>query len=101
MFRRGNHARRRSTFRRPSLYLLVSLTMIFGGVAFADNVQNNVVVGGNDTITAGESTAVEYRITVQGGGLDGEGGCNASAASPATVTLSVPVQVTASTTSLL
>ncbi len=101
MFRRGNHARRRSTFRRPSLYLLVSLTMIFGGVAFADNVQNNVVVGGNDTITAGESTAVEYRITVQGGGLDGEGGCNASAASPVTVTLSVPAQVTASTTSLL
>lgn len=37
---------------------------------------------------------------MEGGGIDGEGGCNASIASPATVTLSVPAGVTASTTTM-
>jgi hypothetical protein len=74
------------------LALLVPLTV------FADNVVDNVTVGGTDTITAGGSTIVSYKINANGG--DGQTGCNASDGSPATVTLSIPAGVTASTLSL-
>jgi hypothetical protein len=66
--------------------------------AFADNVVNDVTVGGNDTFTAPGSTTINYKVNANGG--DGQSGCNASDGSPATVTLSVPANVTASTTSL-
>ncbi|MCC6455752.1 MAG: PxKF domain-containing protein [Caldilineaceae bacterium] len=69
-----------------------------GQVHIADNVQNDVTAGGNDTFTAGGSTTVNYRITANSG--DGEGGCNATVVSPATVTINVPVGVTASPSSL-
>ena len=45
-------------------------------IALADNVQNDVVAGGNDTIAAGGSTTVNYYINANNG--DGQTGCNAA-----------------------
>jgi hypothetical protein len=78
--------------------LVIVLALALPLSALADNVVNNVTVGGNDTFTAPGSTIVAYEINANSG--DGHGGCNASDGSPATVTLSVPAGVTASTTSL-
>ena len=78
--------------------LAVVFSLVTSGTALADILNNNVVVGGNDTIAAGGSTTVTYSIQSQGN-VDGQPGCNASDGSPATVTLSVPSGVTASTTS--
>lgn len=74
-----------------SMVLLIALAIT--SIVLADNVQNDVVAGGNDTFTAGGSTTVNYRITANNG--DGQTGCNAADASPATVTVNVPVGVTA------
>jgi hypothetical protein len=67
-------------------------------IVLADNVQNDVVAGGNDTITAGGSTTVNYRITANNG--DGQTGCNAADLSPATVTINAPSNVSATPDSL-
>src|SRR5688572_11578345 len=72
---------------------------VAGTKAFADNVQDDVVVGGNDTITAGGSTTVKYRITANNG--DGQAGCNAADGSKATVTINAPSGVTATPGSLV
>lgn len=75
-----------------------ALVLGTGGIAAADNVQNDVVVGGNDTITAGGSTTVSYKISATSS--DGQKGCNAEDGSPAKVNLAVPAGVTASATEL-
>lgn|SRR5450756_555041 len=69
------------------------------GVAHADIVDNDVSSVGDTNITAGGSTTIGYQIRVQGAGLDGEGGCNATA-SPVIITLGIPAGVTASAGSL-
>jgi len=69
------------------------------GSAFADNVVNDVTVGDTDTFAAPGSTTIGYKIN-PAAAQDPQAGCNASDGSPATVTLSVPAGVTASTTSL-
>ncbi|OIJ28481.1 PxKF domain-containing protein [Nocardioides luteus] len=75
--------------------------MALPGVAFADNVVNDVdVTAGDNTITTGGTTTIGYKINATGVGSDGQAGCNASDATPATLTLSVPADVTASRTSL-
>lgn len=70
--------------------------------AFADNLRNDVVAGGNDTITVGDSTTINYRIQATGGdggpSGPGSGNCNPDDGTPAIVTLSVPAGVTASRT---
>jgi hypothetical protein len=67
--------------------------------AFADNVVDDVeVTSTHNTFTAPGSTSVQYKINANGG--DDQSGCNANDGSTATVTLSVPSEVTASTTSL-
>jgi hypothetical protein len=78
--------------------LAVVLALVFAPLALADNVQNDVVAGGNDTITAGGSTVVNYRIAENSG--DGEKGCNATVASPATVNIIKPSGVTSTPASL-
>ncbi len=75
-----------------------ALSMLFSGVALADNVVNNIVVGGNDTITVGGTTLVGYKINATGG--DGQNGCNATDGSPVSIVLSVPSGVTASGSTL-
>lgn len=77
-----------------TVFFVVALAM----VAVADNVQNDVTAGGTDTFTAGGSTTVNYRITANNG--DGETGCNATVASPATVTVNAPAGVTATPASV-
>jgi len=67
-------------------------------VAFADNVVNDVTVGGTDTFPAGGSTTVGYKVVATGG--DGLSGCNASDGSAATVTINAPAGVTATPGSL-
>ena len=72
----------------------------FAAVAYADNVQNDVAAStGIVTVTAGGSgSLVGYRINSNNG--DGESGCNASVASPATVTpTGMPLGVTTSPSS--
>ena len=81
--------------------LVASATLAVTGVAFADNLMNDVDVAvGNDTITAGGSTTIGYKINATGVGNDGQAGCNASDGTAATLTLSVPANVAANTTSL-
>jgi len=65
----------------------------YNGTALADNIVNDVVVGGNDTFTAGGSTGVSYRINAQNNDL--QSGCNAADSSPATLTIHAPGAVTA------
>jgi hypothetical protein len=81
-----------------ALSLALIAAMLVTSLALADNVQNDVVAGGNDTITAGDSTTVNYRIAANSG--DGQSGCNAADSSPATVTINAPAGVTATPSSL-
>jgi hypothetical protein len=76
----------------------VALTLATAGIAFADNVVNDVTVGGTDTIAAGGSTTINYKIA-PAAASDPQSGCNADDGSPVTITLSVPAGVTASATS--
>jgi hypothetical protein len=76
-----------------ALSLALIVAMLFTSVALADNLVDNVTVGGNDTINQGSSTTIGYKINANGG--DGQTGCNANDGSPATVTLSVPAGVSA------
>ncbi len=85
------------------LSLAVSFSMIFTSLALADNIVNNIdttvdAAFETRTITAGGSTIVGYYIQPTTGGGDANG-CNATGANPATITLSVPSGVTASSTS--
>jgi hypothetical protein len=80
------------------LFMTFALLLAIPAVALADNVQNNVVAGGNDTITAGDTTTVNYRIAANNG--DGQTGCNASDTTAATVTINAPAGVTATPGSL-
>lgn len=77
-----------------SLTLALIMAMLVTSLALADNVQNDVVVGGNDTFIVGGSTIISYRIAANSG--DGQSGCNASDGSPAVVTINTPSGVTAS-----
>ena len=76
------------------LFIVCALLIAIPAVAaIADNVQNDVIAGGNDTITTASSTTINYRITANSG--DGEAGCNATPASPATLNINAPSGVTA------
>lgn len=90
---------RSSSLRAAAAIVVASgLVLTFGGVAIADNVQNDVVAGGNDTFTAGGSTTVNYRIAANSG--DGQTGCNAADGSSAIVTINAPAGVTPTPSSL-
>jgi hypothetical protein len=98
---RGKHLAsplQRRVSRHWALPLALAISLLTAGVAWADNVQNDVVAGGNDTFILGGSTTVNYRITANSG--DGQPGCNAADASPATVTVNTPAAVAASPASL-
>src|SRR5829696_8682219 len=71
---------------------------VAGIKAFADVVNNDVVVGGNDTITAGGSTTINYKVVGTGG--DGQAGCNPADTTPATVNINKPAAVTSTPDSL-
>jgi hypothetical protein len=81
------------------LFMTFGLLLAIPAVALADQVLNNVVAGGNDTIAAGNSTTINYRVN-PGGGADTQGGCNVNDGTAATVTINKPAAVTASPGSL-
>ena len=47
------------------LFMAFAMLLAIPAVAFADTVEDDVVVGGNDTITAGGSTTINYKILNQ------------------------------------
>ncbi len=83
---------------RPARLLAILAAMVLvghGSAAYADNVQNDVTASGEVVAgTVGVPVMVSYRITANNG--DGENGCNATDASPATVSVVTPPGVTAS-----
>jgi hypothetical protein len=83
---------------KMGIVIAVAIALMTAPLVLADNVQNDVVAGGNDTMTAGGSTTVPYRITANNG--DGQTGCNAADSSAATVTIIAPAAVTATPSSL-
>jgi len=88
------------TFLRSKVKLLViafAVVLAIPAIALADNVQNDVTAGGNDTITTATSTTINYRITANNG--DGQTGCNAADTSAATLNINAPSGVTATPTS--
>ena len=83
------------------LFMMCAMMLAIPAVAYADYVVDDVVAGGNDTITAGGSTTINYRILNQNTKAgDLQNSCNVSDGTKATVTLNVPADVTASKTSL-
>jgi PKD repeat protein len=78
-----------------ALSFALIMAMLLTSLALADNLKNDVVVGGNDTITAGGSTTINYWIQPTGGS------CDAADGSSATVTINVPSGVTVSPSSLI
>jgi hypothetical protein len=78
-----------------ALSLAVIAAMLITSLALADNVQNDVNSTGNDTITSGGTTTINYSIAANNG--DGQTGCNAADSSPATVTINTPAGVTVDT----
>ena len=80
--------------RRTAIASLLAIGVFsVAAIAQADNVQNDVTAGGNDTFAAGGSTTINYRIAANSG--DGQTGCNAADGSAAVVTISAPPEVTA------
>lgn len=83
------------------LFMMCAMLLAIPAVAYADYVVDDVVAGGNDTITAGGSTTINYKILNQNTRAgDPQNNCNVSDGTAATVTLNVPADVTASKTSL-
>jgi hypothetical protein len=81
-----------------ALSLALIMAMLFTSVGLADNVKNDVVAGGNDTITAGGSTTINYQIqAIPNDDQTGGGNCNANDGSAATVTINTPAGVTVDT----
>jgi hypothetical protein len=83
------------SFKWTILCILIAVCSI-GAIVYADNVQNDVVAGGNDTFTAGGSTTVNYLIRETGGD-----GCNPADGTNATVKIITPAAITATPNSLI
>jgi hypothetical protein len=79
------------------LFMMLGMLLAIPAIAIADNVQNDVTAGGNDTITTATSTTINYRITANNG--DGQTGCNAADSSAATLNINAPAGVTATPSS--
>lgn len=84
------------------LFMAFALVLALPAVALADNVVNDVTVGGNDTITAGGSTTINYKIlnTNSNNSADPQNSCNPADGSVATLTINKPAAVTATPSSL-
>jgi hypothetical protein len=85
------------------LFMTCALLIAIPAVAaLADNVQNDVVAGGTDTITTapGSSTTINYEIKNTSAGGGGFSGCDAADGSTLTLTINKPPAVTASPESL-
>lgn len=84
-----------------ALALVGLFSMLLSGVARADEVRNNVVAGGNDTIATAGTTTITYSIQSENANFDYQQGCNAADTTPMTLTPQVPANVIASPTALM
>jgi hypothetical protein len=83
------------------LFVVCAVLIVVPAVAaFADLVKNDVVVNGTDTIAAGGTTTINYRIENNNAGGNDFKECDAADGSPVTVTIVKPAGVTASPGSL-
>lgn len=80
------------------LFVAFAVMLAIPAVALADIVYNDVVAGGNDTITAGGSTTITYKIqnTNSNNSTDPQNSCNPADGSDAFVTINAPAAVTVS-----
>jgi hypothetical protein len=99
--------RRRQLFRRAGATLAAStaLSLVFGGVALADNIQDSIVDSGSVSLVAGSSTGGTATIRVVGNGSDGSGandqGCNwDTGEAPLVLNVAAPTGITATPSSL-
>lgn len=108
MIRRGKHAAPRARGRETRLVgravpLALAFVLVLGAVAWADNVVNDVVLGGNDTIQLpATQTTVNYWIVATAG--DSGDSPPSDTCNPAreavTVTINTPTEVSATLNSL-
>jgi HYR domain-containing protein len=95
-----NSWRQRRTHNTTLITIVLILAFTLPLLVFADNIQNDITVGGSDTITAGGSTNVGYRVIGNSAPMGDSPGCNVTDGSPLSFTISVPAGVTASSSSL-
>jgi hypothetical protein len=73
-----------------------SVLLAIAGGAFADNLQNDAATtAGITTISAGGSTTITYRLIGNSAPNGDPNGCDATPATPVTVTITAPAGVTA------
>jgi HYR domain len=77
------------------LFIMLGMMFAFPAIALADNVLDDVVIGGNDTITAGGSTTINYHIV-----SNGSDGCNVDSSNAGTITINTPAGVSSNKSSL-
>src|SRR5919112_3451620 len=82
------------------LFIVCAVVLAVPAIALADNIQNDVVAGGTDTITTSTSTTINYQVKNTSAGGSGFSGCDASDGSTLTLTINKPAAVTASPGSL-
>jgi len=83
------------------LFIMVAALIAVPAIAaFADNVQNDVVAGGTDTITTSGSTTINYQVKNTAAGGSAFSGCDPADGSKLTLTINKPAAVTASPGSL-
>ena len=82
------------------LFMTCAVLLAIPAIALADNIQNDVVAGGTDTITTSSSTTINYEVKNTSSGGRGFRDCDASDGSAVTVTINKPAAVTATPGSL-
>lgn len=83
-----------------ALLLVVAVALGNAQLASADTVTNDLQVSGSATITAGEKTTVGYQLNESPGNSDGQKFCNAADGTALDVTISIPADVSATSTKL-
>ena len=83
-----------------ALTVVTVASLVMASAVFADNLQNDVTAGGNDTIVEGGSTTITYRLVGNNAPNGDASGCNVDASHVATLTISAPAGVTVSDTTL-
>lgn len=85
-----------SAFKLRWLVFAAALLLLIPSAVFADNLQNDVTAGGTITITAPGSTDVTYQLVANSANGD-IAGCNVDSTHPATLNMTTPSGVVAST----
>ena len=76
-----------------AMSLAVIVAMLVTSLALADNLNNDAVSAGLNTITAGSSTTITYQLVGNNAPSGDVSGCDATSANPVTVTITKPAAV--------